>query len=88
MGCHIMKTVRCLLTQPDGSQKVECRLFVEQGVVVADPSDSQTAQMILNRWIVGKHSRLTAADGEAFLEALARNYSGTYLRCSRYEEEA
>lgn len=82
-----MKVVRCLILQDDGSQKVECRLFLEQGIVVADPPDSPTAQMILGRWIVGETARLTAKDGEEFLEALARNYSGTYLRCSKYDEE-
>jgi hypothetical protein len=82
-----MKSVRCLVLQSDASQRVECRLFLQQGIVVADPPDSPTAQMILGRWIIGETARLTAKDGEEFLEALARNYSGTYLRCSRYEEE-
>lgn len=56
-------------------------------VVVADPCESPTAQMIINRRIVGNHSRLTVADGVEFIEALARNYRGTYLRCSKHEEE-
>lgn len=81
-----MKVIQCLVTQTDGSQQVKCCLFLKQGIVVADPPESATTQMILGRWIVGETVHLTAKDGEKFLEALARNYSGTFLRCSRHEE--
>jgi hypothetical protein len=72
-------------TGGDGQQREVCRLTFD-GSAIKPSEDNATARFILGRYIFGPGGRLTADDGEAFLRALAANYSGSRLRAGQYAE--